>query len=127
MTNMRFSRILMWVANRDRPEGVLELFAVESPELTGDKLEIIGGERESFDLLLGFHGVRGDGQVALRLRVQRPSEQLLAAEVTRFQLPVVRPPRFPTVGRHALQRAPDYEQHLVYRVPFPEYDCALCA
>jgi hypothetical protein len=86
------------------PEGVLQLFAVEAPELAGDELEVVRGEREGLHLHDRLDGVGGDGQVTLRLGIQRPCQQLLPTKVPRFQHPVVEEPRPATVRRHALQR-----------------------
>jgi hypothetical protein len=109
------------------PEGVLQLFAVEAPELAGDELEVVRGEREGLHLHDRLDGVGGDGQVTLRLGIQRPCQQLLPTKVPRFQHPVVEEPRPATVRRHALQRPPDDEQHLVHRVALAQDDGALGA
>uniref|UniRef100_A0A8R7JZH5 Uncharacterized protein n=1 Tax=Triticum urartu TaxID=4572 RepID=A0A8R7JZH5_TRIUA len=112
---------------RVEPERLLQLLAVQPPELPGDELELVGVQRKALHLRHRLDAARGQGQVRRRLGVQRPGEQLLAAKVPFLEELLVEEPYAAPVGGGALQPAPDDEEHLVDGLPFPHHVGALRA
>ncbi len=102
---------------RVEPERLLQLLAVQPPELAGDELELVGVERERLHLGDGLDGARRQRQVGGGLGVERPRQELLAAEVPFLEEAPVEEPHPAAVGGGALQPPADDEQHLVHGSP----------
>ncbi|PON69312.1 hypothetical protein PanWU01x14_090350 [Parasponia andersonii] len=102
------------------PKRVADLLAMKPPELSRHELEILGDQGEGLDLADRLDGPRRRWEDHAGARVQRPRQQLLAAELGRTDPARVEEPSPATVRGGRVQVAADDEEHLVDGVPFPD-------